>query len=69
MVCSLAWSPHGNQLAVGTGQGEIHIFDQNKMKRIRSLEGHSARVGSLAWSNNALGSGSKDKSILIHDMR
>jgi cell division cycle 20-like protein 1 (cofactor of APC complex) len=45
------------------------MFDANKMKRVGILEGHSARVGSLAWSNHALCSGSKDKSIHLHDLR
>jgi len=39
------------------------------MKKIKTLEGHTARVGSLAWSHNGLGSGSKDKTILLYDMR
>ncbi|KAM3132013.1 hypothetical protein pb186bvf_015897 [Paramecium bursaria] len=69
MVCSLVWSPQGNQLAVGTGSGETHLYDQVKMKRISVLEGHTARVGSLAWSGQTLCSGSKDRSILMHDPR
>jgi WD40 repeat protein len=69
MVCSLAWSPSGHQLSVGTSSGEVHLFDTNRMKRVCVLEGHQARVGSLAWSNNALCSGSKDKSIHLHDLR
>lgn len=69
MVCSLAWSPNGTQLSIGTQQGEIHLFDSDKIKKLSTLQGHSARVGSLAWSNNALASGSKDKTILIHDIR
>ncbi|CAD8164284.1 unnamed protein product [Paramecium pentaurelia] len=69
MVCSLIWNPQGNQLAIGTGSGEVHIYDQEKMKRIQILEGHSARVGSLAWSGNTLCSGSKDRSIILHDPR
>lgn len=27
VVCSLIWNPMGNQLAIGTGSGEIHIYD------------------------------------------
>ncbi|KAM3132005.1 hypothetical protein pb186bvf_015889 [Paramecium bursaria] len=69
MVCSLVWSPQGNQLAIGTGSGETHLYDQVKMKRISVLEGHTARVGSLAWSGQTLCSGSKDRSILMHDPR
>lgn len=39
------------------------------MKRISILEGHTARVGSLAWSGHSLCSGSKDRSIILHDPR
>lgn len=33
------------------------------------MDGHSARVGSLAWNSNILSSGSKDGSIIHHDVR
>lgn len=36
------------------------------------MEGHSARVSSLAWNNvtpSVIASGSKDKSILVRDLR
>lgn len=33
------------------------------------MEGHESRVGALAWSNNILSSGSRDKSILHRDTR
>ncbi len=39
------------------------------MKQVRTLQGHSSRVGSLAWSETCLVSGSRDKSILLRDVR
>lgn len=33
------------------------------------LSGHSARVSSLSWAGNLLASGSRDRSIQIHDLR
>lgn len=33
------------------------------------MKGHTGRVGALAWSQNVLSSGSKDKSILSRDLR
>jgi len=33
------------------------------------MDGHRLRVGSLAWSSSMLSSGSRDKSILQHDIR
>ena len=40
-------------------------------KKIRSMQGHLARVGTLAWNNNviSLASGSRDSMIFIHDLR
>ncbi|CAD8178876.1 unnamed protein product [Paramecium pentaurelia] len=69
IVCSLTWAPQGNQLAIGTESGSIQIYDQQKMKRISTLQGHTSRVGSLAWAGQTLCSGSKDKSIQLYDLR
>lgn len=33
------------------------------------MAGHSARVGTLAWKRHLLSSGSRDSSILQHDVR
>lgn len=33
------------------------------------MEGHRLRVGALAWSSSLLSSGSRDKSILLRDIR
>lgn len=33
------------------------------------MDGHSARVGSLAWNSSIVSSGSKDGSIIHHDVR
>ena len=62
---------------MGTGEGLVEvqvlyylkIYDAVKMKKIMSMVGHSARVGSLAWGNQLLASGSRDKNILYRDLR
>lgn len=69
MVTSVSWSKRGNHLAVGTNSGEVHIWDINKVKKVRTMEGHSARVGTLAWGKECIVSGSRDKSILLRDVR
>jgi hypothetical protein len=33
------------------------------------MESHRMRVGALAWNSSLLSSGSRDKSILHHDIR
>ena len=37
--------------------------------RVRVLEGHKARVGTMAWSSHILSTGSRDRSILQRDIR
>ena len=59
----------GNQLAVGTHKGTCEIWDTVANKRISELDGHITRVGSLAWNNDLLCSGSRDRIILMRDVR
>ena len=68
-AASIAWSKRGNLISIGTSDGTVQIWDVNKQKCLRSLEGHTNRVGSLAWSSSMLASGSRDKSILVRDIR
>ena len=39
------------------------------MKKVRSLVGHTNRVGALSWNANLLSTGSRDKTILNRDIR
>ena len=69
IVTSVTWNHRGSHLAVGSGEGKVHIWDVRKAKEIREFEGHADRVGSLAWGRTCLASGSKDKTILMRDTR
>lgn len=69
MVTSVTWNPRGTVLCIGTSFGDIQIWDAVKLKKCCTLGGHTARVGSLAWSNIMLSSGSRDKTILQRDLR
>eukprot|EP00775_Hariotina_reticulata_P009334 gene9334-9498_t len=68
-VCSVAWSQRGTYLSVGTNAGEVQIWDVTKLKRTRTMAGHRQRVGTQAWSSHMLGSGGRDKQILLRDVR
>ena len=68
-MTSVAFSPLGKLLSVGTNRGEVQIWDIAEMKLIRKLKGHKARVGAISWCNPVLASGSRDKSILFRDIR
>ncbi|KAL6079749.1 ubiquitin-protein transferase activating protein [Balamuthia mandrillaris] len=56
-------------LAVGTSTAEVQIWDINEGKKVRTLRGHLARVGALAWNGHFLTSGGRDSLILNHDVR
>lgn len=69
MVTSVHWSGSSSHLAVGTSNGEMQIWDAVKSKKIRTFEGHEDRVGAIASYENVFASGSKDKTILLRDLR
>ena len=50
-VTSIAWSPDGCNLAVGTDMGLVQIWDVNKAKIIRTMDGHYSRVGVMNWTS------------------
>lgn len=47
----------------------FHRWDAVAEKRLRSLDGHSARVGALSWNQHWLSSGGRDSQIIQHDVR
>jgi cell division cycle 20-like protein 1, cofactor of APC complex len=69
MVCSVAWSQRGTYLSVGTTRGDTRIFDVSKLKQIRNMTGHRARVGTMAWNSHLLSTGSRDRIVLQRDVR
>jgi cell division cycle 20-like protein 1, cofactor of APC complex len=69
LVTSVAWSQRGTHLSVGTNRGEVQLWDTVKCRKIRTLTGHSARVGTLAWTGPILASGSRDRLVYLRDVR
>jgi len=68
-VTSTKWMPDGTHLAVGMSSGDVQMWDAARSKKVRSMKGHEARVGSLAWNSHILSSGSRDSNIFHHDVR
>ncbi|XP_059478769.1 fizzy-related protein homolog [Neocloeon triangulifer] len=68
-ITAVAWNQRGNLVAVGTNHGYVQIWDVAANKQINKLQGHSARVGALAWNGEVLSSGSRDRVILQRDVR
>ncbi|KAG9250370.1 quinon protein alcohol dehydrogenase-like superfamily [Emericellopsis atlantica] len=68
-VTSVSWIQKGTHLAIGTGKGLVQIWDAEKARRLRTMTGHTGRVGSLAWNTHILTSGSRDRLIYHRDVR
>eukprot|EP00050_Salpingoeca_kvevrii_P006663 m.290789 g.290789 ORF g.290789 m.290789 type:complete len:452 (+) comp12362_c0_seq1:32-1387(+) len=68
-VTAVEWSPRGSQLAVGGHDGEVAIFDAQSNRKVRTFTGHGSRVGTMSWGSSLLATGSRDRSILLRDLR
>lgn len=68
-VTSVGWSLKGPQFTLGTNTGELHLWDLNKMKKVRVIRGHTDRISSIAWNSSTISTGSRDKTILHRDPR
>ncbi|XP_057849527.2 cell division cycle 20.2, cofactor of APC complex [Cryptomeria japonica] len=68
-LTSLAWADDGIHIALGLNNSEIQLWDASQLRLVYKMGGHSSRVGSLAWNNQILSSGSKDNLIINHDVR
>jgi WD40 repeat protein len=71
-VTSVAWVETGGVcLAIGLSSGKTQLWDVVREKKLHNMDGHSDRVGALAWSSsdNIVSSGSRDTSIIHHDVR
>ncbi|KXS20184.1 cell cycle regulatory protein [Gonapodya prolifera JEL478] len=68
-VTGVSWSGKGNVLAVGTNKGYVQLWDVAKGKMFRSMRGHGARVGSIAWNGDVVSSGGRDRTIFHRDTR
>ncbi|KAJ5114946.1 hypothetical protein NUU61_000705 [Penicillium alfredii] len=68
-VTSVSWIQRGTHLSIGTGRGMVQIWDAEHCRRLRTMTGHTNRVGALAWNDHILTSGSRDRLIYHRDVR
>lgn len=68
-IGSLSWIGDGSVLALGDSNGTVQLWDVQNEKKLRSMSGHQARVGCLAWNNHILSSGSRTGIIHNSDVR
>ncbi|KRF98128.1 uncharacterized protein Dwil_GK27017 [Drosophila willistoni] len=69
LITSVAWHDGGRQLAVGTQNGCVSVWDAERQKEVLKMSGHSKRIGALAWRGHSLTTGSGDGHILQRDTR
>lgn len=68
-VTSVNWIQRGSHVAIGTGKGQVQIWDATCQRRLRTMTGHTNRVGALAWNDHILTSGARDRLIFHRDVR
>jgi len=68
-ISSVSWSTRSSVLAVGTSTNTIQVWDTEKGQPMRTLYGHDQRISSLNWNGCVLSSGSRDSTIMNHDLR
>ena len=49
-IWSVAWSPDGKQLATGSWDNSIKLWEANTGKLQHTVQGHKNRVQKIAWS-------------------
>jgi cell division cycle protein 20 (cofactor of APC complex) len=69
VVTSVKWITAGEHIAVGLNTGVGQLWDTSSLTKVRSMGGHSCRVGCLAWNSHMLSSGAKNGNIHQHDVR
>lgn len=69
-VGALAWSPDGRQIASGSYDTTIRVWDATTGRTTMTFVGHQASVRSVAWSPDGrfLASGSEDKTARVWDV-
>jgi len=68
-VTSVGFSNDGHHVALGLSTGNVQIHDTETTQRVRTMAGHAARVGVLAWNKGLLATGCRDGSIWNCDVK
>lgn len=68
-ISSVQFTQDGSYLAIGLNTGCVELWDIQQQRRLRTMAGHAARIGVLAWNEHVLSSGSRSGLIFHHDVR
>ncbi|KAI8874092.1 WD40 repeat-like protein [Ramicandelaber brevisporus] len=69
IVTSVSWMQRGSHLAIGSSSGVVQLWDVTKQRCVRTMTGHSDRVGAMAWRDHVLCTSSRDKIVAYRDVR
>lgn len=53
-VSSVSWAGNGRYLAIGGSDASVQLWDVEKQRRLRTMTGHTNRVGVLTWNAHML---------------
>lgn len=70
-VFAVAFSANGGRIAVGAGDGKVHVWDSVRGTALKALEGHARAVSAVAFSHDGrwLASASLDGGVRLWDAR
>lgn len=68
-ISCVNWTNDGHHVAIGMSSGNVELWHAVKQKKMRTMSGHAARVGSLSWNSHILSSGCRTGVIHHHDVR
>jgi cell division cycle 20-like protein 1 (cofactor of APC complex) len=68
-VTSVTWGRQSDLLSIGSKEGAVSLWDGIRETCIRKYYEHNERVGAMSLFENLLLTGSKDKNILMRDIR
>lgn len=71
-ITSVSWCSepgHTKYISVGTNSNEVHLFDGQALRKVRTMTGATGRIASLSWSHHFISAGDRDGVIINHDVR
>lgn len=70
IITSVKWNQSGKQIAVGSANGEVSLYDGETLAKIFTVRHHRMRASAMAFNgDNWLTTGGRDRSIIHLDVR
>lgn len=68
-VSSVKWSACGAFVAIGTGDGDVQLWDIEEKTKVRTMKSHQSRIGVMSWNDATISTGARSGNIFNHDVR